>query len=51
MLQGSPVDAGYLGVLGVLSFHRNGFVRHQAVRQLAEITGRQRIAIPYHPSE
>jgi HEAT repeat protein len=36
-LSGSPSDIGYSGVLGVLSLHENGYVRHEALRGLSKI--------------
>ena len=37
-LAGSPSEAGYSGVLGILSFHRSGHVRQEAIRCLSRIT-------------
>lgn len=35
---GSADESGHAAALGLLSFHRNGFVRHEAVRRLATLS-------------
>ena len=37
-LAGSIEDSAHAAVLGLLSFHRNGYVRHEAVRHLSRLT-------------
>ncbi|MCA9114487.1 MAG: HEAT repeat domain-containing protein [Planctomycetaceae bacterium] len=36
-LAGAGKDTGYVEILGLLSFHSNGYVRHEAVRKLAKV--------------
>ena len=36
-IAGNPEEDGHVAVLGLMTFHRNGYVRHEAVRQLSTL--------------
>ncbi|MCP4173416.1 MAG: hypothetical protein GY758_21880 [Fuerstiella sp.] len=36
-IAGKPGEDGHVAVLGLMTFHRNGYVRHEAVRQLSTL--------------
>ncbi|MCA9044058.1 MAG: hypothetical protein KDA69_07045 [Planctomycetaceae bacterium] len=38
-LAGTESDSGHIEVLGILTFHHNGYVRHEALSQLIKCTG------------